>query len=105
MSRSRRKTPVFGNTSATSERVGKKLWHGRFRAKERTALSSTKDLSTHMPTTVLDASNVWSMEKDGRWYGRPERLEAISLRAASRGKTKLEKESLRIRAIKKWRRK
>lgn len=102
MTRSLRKTPVFGNTYAKSEKIGKKIWHGRFRAKERTALASTKDLAEHMPTTVRDASNVWSLEKDGRWYGRPARLDAITKRAGSRGKTKIERESLRVRAIKKW---
>ena len=34
MSRSRRKTPIFGITTATSEAEDKRLWHKRLRAKD-----------------------------------------------------------------------
>lgn len=37
MSRSRRKTPIVGHTTCGSEREDKKLWHQRWRTRERTA--------------------------------------------------------------------
>ncbi|MDU6990819.1 MAG: hypothetical protein E6366_22765 [Escherichia coli] len=40
MSRSRRKTPIVGHTTCGSEREDKKLWHQRWRTRERTALTS-----------------------------------------------------------------
>ena len=39
MSRSRRKTPIVGHTTCGSEREDKKLWHQRWRTRERTALT------------------------------------------------------------------
>ncbi len=39
MSRSRRKTPIVGHTTCGSEREDK-LWHQRWRTRERTALTS-----------------------------------------------------------------
>jgi hypothetical protein len=40
MRRSRRKTPIVGHTTCRSEREDKKLWHQRWRTRERTALAS-----------------------------------------------------------------
>lgn len=51
MSRSRRKTPIVGHTTCGSEREDKKLWHQRWRTRERTALTSASPeaLSAHRP--------------------------------------------------------
>lgn len=51
MSRSRRKTPIVGHTTCGSEREDKKLWHQRWRTRERTALTSASPeaLSAHLP--------------------------------------------------------
>jgi len=51
MSRSRRKTPIVGHTTCGSEREDKKLWHQRWRTRERTALTSASPeaLSAHPP--------------------------------------------------------
>ena len=38
MSRSRRKTPIVGHTTCGSEREDKKLWHQRWRTRERALL-------------------------------------------------------------------
>ncbi len=40
MSRSRRKTPIVGHATCRSEREDKKLWHQRWRSRERSALAS-----------------------------------------------------------------
>jgi hypothetical protein len=70
MSRSRRKTPIVGHTTCGSEREDKKLWHQRWRTRERTALTSASPeaLSAHLPLLENQASSVWSMGKDGRSY-------------------------------------
>lgn len=70
MSRSQKKTPIFGITGARSEKQDKRIWHNRMRALERIkqgALAKS-ELENHFPVTVLEASNVWSMAKDGRFY-------------------------------------
>ena len=63
MSRSRRKTPIVGHTTCGSEREDKKLWHQRWRTRERTALTSASPeaLSAHLPLLENRASSVWSM--------------------------------------------
>jgi len=101
MSRSRRKTPVFGNASAQSEREGKKIWHSRMRAKSRTALSSATDLETVLPVLENEAGNVWSMEKDGKNYVYPSRIERWADNAAQKGRSSKEKAVLRVRKLKK----
>lgn len=101
MSRSRRKTPVFGNASARSEREGKKIWHSRMRAKSRTDIASATDLETVLPVLENEAGNVWSMEKDGKNYVRPSRLERWAEYAARKGRSINEKDALRVRQLKK----
>ncbi|MET6295465.1 hypothetical protein WID48_25560 [Enterobacter hormaechei] len=61
MSRSRRKTPIVGHTTCGSEREDKKLWHQRWRTRERTALTSASPeaLSAHLPLLENQASSVW----------------------------------------------
>lgn len=58
MSRSRRKTPIVGHTTCGSEREDKKLWHQRWRTRERTALTSASPeaLSAHLPLLENQAS-------------------------------------------------
>jgi hypothetical protein len=72
MSRSRRKTPIVGHTTCGSEREDKKLWHQRWRTRERTALTSASPeaLSAHLPLLENQASSVWSMGKDGLLLAR-----------------------------------
>ncbi|EKE16636.1 MAG: hypothetical protein ACD_10C00882G0001, partial [uncultured bacterium] len=71
MSRSRRrKTPIVGNTTCRSERQDKKLWHQRWRTRERNTLASASPeaLSSHLPLSENQVSSVWSMGKDGHSY-------------------------------------
>lgn len=65
MSRSRRRTPICGLTTARSEADDKRIWHKRARARIRMLIhrAGADD------TPVLDqreVSNPWSMAKDGR---------------------------------------
>lgn len=70
MSRSRRKNPIISITTCQSERQDKKVWHKRWRARERTALTSThpEDLENYLTLLEKQVSNVWSMGKDGKQY-------------------------------------
>ncbi|MHB1654967.1 MAG: hypothetical protein ACYCSZ_01185 [Burkholderiales bacterium] len=49
MSRSRRKQPIVAHTNCRSECQDKKIWHQRWRARERTALAilSPEDWSAY----------------------------------------------------------
>ena len=69
MSRSRRKTPITGNSKADSEKADKKICHRVFRAKERQALSQGKEPPYHM----AEASDDWMMAKDGRQLFDPDK--------------------------------
>jgi len=70
MSRSRRKTPIFGMTSCRSERQDKVIWHGRLRARERDRLRSASPdaLASHLPAQERQVSNPWTMGKDGHYF-------------------------------------
>jgi hypothetical protein len=59
MSRSRRKTPIFGYTTSVSEAADKAIWHRRHRRADYIARSHRAH------------SNPWMMDKDGKhwWAG------------------------------------
>ena len=71
MSRSRRKTPVIGITSAESEKADKQAAHRRERRKVRQRLVAdpAPDLLPH----AREVSNPWTYAKDGKAY-RGQRL-------------------------------
>lgn len=105
MSRSRRKTPITGHTTCRSERHDKKLWHQRWRTRERTVLasSSADDLGAHLPLLENQVSNVWSMGKDGRSYWPVARQMAVAERIANhKGRSPQERVSLKKRLLRKW---
>jgi hypothetical protein len=67
MSRSRRKTPQMG-WAAHSEKEDKRIWHRRMRAMIRHRLCEP-DLDLILLPLDNEASNVWSMGKDGKgWF-------------------------------------
>jgi hypothetical protein len=67
MSRSRRKTPITGITTAPSNKEFKKIEHRRERAVARTAMSSGKEDVLHHKVT----GNEWASPRDGkRWWGK-----------------------------------
>jgi hypothetical protein len=71
MSRSVRKTPIFGNAAGVSEKQDKRLWHQRWRAMARTRLASVSDLEAYSDPDRRAASNPWGMAKDGKAYWHP----------------------------------
>lgn len=66
MSRSRRKTPISGITTATSEAFDKATWHRAFRRAENQRLQSD---SSGEPRHFHEFSSPWRMQKDGKhWW-------------------------------------
>jgi len=65
MTRSRRKTPVCGITTAESEKADKALTHRLMRRKVAVALREDEDESTP-PEANREALNPYSMAKDGK---------------------------------------
>lgn len=73
MSRSRRKSPFTGITTAVSERFDKLVWHRRFRRAESQRLQTDPESEPHH---IRQFSDPWSMAKDGKryWSNRPDMM-------------------------------
>lgn len=70
MSRSRRKTPIRGMSSADSEKQDKRMANRRPRRRVRSALR----VEPEAPLPQLrEVSNPWSMDKDGKRFFDPGR--------------------------------
>lgn len=68
MSGSRRKTPIFGITTARSEKQDKRLANRKLRHAVKQRLGT--DPNGVLPV-LREVSNVWSMAKDGKhWHTR-----------------------------------
>ncbi len=66
MSRSRKKTPIFGHTTCTSEATDKATWHRRYRAIERVRRRAEgEDYTAH---SHRENSNAATFAKDGKHY-------------------------------------
>lgn len=65
MSRSRKKTPIHGITTAVSENEDKRIWHKRMRARERDRLITDPEGE---PTVENEVCTPWDMAKDGKCY-------------------------------------
>lgn len=103
MSRSRKKTPIFGYTSAESERDDKRIWHGRARSRERQALHTVEDFDAHLTTADDQASSTWEMDKDGKhFWSEKSREETAAWIAERSGKTDRERATLKRRLMRKW---
>jgi hypothetical protein len=66
MARSYRQTPIFGITTAKSEKRDKRLANRRHRRALRQAVLRGAEV---MPL-LREVSNVWCFEKDGKGYWR-----------------------------------
>lgn len=105
MSRSRRRTPITGNTTCRSERQDKKIWHRHWRTHEHTALAgmSPEQWDSHLCSLENEVSDVWSMGKDGRHYWPVDRQVLIAEQIAnSKGRSPQERSSLKKRLLHKW---
>ena len=72
MSRSKRKTPKCGNTTAKSEKQDKILSHRKTRAVERKEMLKPEDAATP-PIHHRDNTDPWSMGSDGKQRFDPEK--------------------------------
>ena len=103
MSRSRRKTPIFGYASADSEAHDKRIWHSRMRHRERQALHSADDYDAHLTTVRDDVSSTWNMDKDGKsYFFEADREETAAWIAERRGKTVMERATIKRRLMRRW---
>ena len=66
MSRSYRKTPVTGTTTAPSEKWDKQKANRRFRRKVRVSTRHNRIIPL-----IREISNVWSFDKDGKQRFNP----------------------------------
>lgn len=69
MSRSRRKTPIFGHTGAGSDAEWKAQSARTLRRKVKQHLEATLD-GDGFAGKRLDVVNPWSSDKDGKFYER-----------------------------------
>ena len=67
MSRSRRQTPILGNTTARSEKLDKRLANRVLRRQSRIAIEESDPEDLMMPTQD-ETSSTWSFDKDGKHY-------------------------------------
>lgn len=105
MSRSRRKTPVYGYSTAESEAADKHIWHRRWRAHERDRLSTLPTDFEHMTTLRNEVSCRSVMAKDGRcWFGWKQQ-EQQAKRIIGRDRPAHEREKMRTRYLAQLRRK
>ncbi len=64
MSRSRIKTPIYGNTTVASEKIAKRLANRAYRRTTHVEVSQGKEVIA----AVKEVSNVWDFPKDGKSY-------------------------------------
>ena len=103
MSRSRRKTPIFGYASADSEAHDKRIWHSRMRHRERQALHSADDYDAHLTVERNQISSTWEMAKDGKsYFSKADREETAARIADHRGKTDRERATIKRRLMRRW---
>ena len=102
MSRSCKKIPIVGYTTCRSERQDKKIWHKRWRARERTALNSTNfdDLCAYLPLSENQVSSKWDMGKDGKQYWPIHEQAIVAEQTAQyKGRTIKERSTLKHRQL------
>lgn len=96
----------MGWTTCQSEKEDKQLWHGRWRARERTALSmlplDDADYAT-LPVSEKQVSNVWDMGKDGRQYFPLRRQREVARHYAQRmARSRKERKAMEARLLHKF---
>lgn len=74
MSRSRRRTPIFGHTSAASDHRWKKSVSRKLRRRVKQHLVATLD-GDRFAGKPWDLDSDWSSEKDGKFYSRAPKVE------------------------------
>jgi len=69
MSRSRRKTPIFGHSSASTDHPWKKAVARKLRRRVKQHLNATLD-GDRFAGKPWDLDSDWSSDKDGKFYWR-----------------------------------
>ena len=104
MSRSIRKTPIFGKHGIPSEAVDKRIWHKRMRTREREQAANEAAQSDTLSVRPKDVSNTRTMAKQGKRYkGSRKQVEQAVRYAALRGQTPVERTALVVRKLAKIR--
>jgi len=104
MSRSLRKNPIHGITTARSEADDKRIWHGRWRSTERDKLLKLNETEDYLTTHKNDVSNPWAMNKDGKSWRSVSDMNNYAERIAkdsAKGNQNLANK-LKIRILAKW---
>ncbi|MBO0932349.1 hypothetical protein [Fibrella aquatilis] len=65
MSHSLRRTPIFGFTTGTTEKLDKRWANRRVRRRNRIRVQAGYE-----PILLREVSNVWAFKKDGKVYHR-----------------------------------
>lgn len=72
MSRSRKKTPISGNTTADTEKDDKRIANRAFRRIAKRKLKNAQDDHEDcLPKDLNEVSNLWSFNKDGKTWWNP----------------------------------
>lgn len=101
MTRSYRKTPIHGITTARSEADDKRRWHKRWRARMRSQ-SETNEAPLTLHHRAI--SDPWLMAKDGkRWFGPDRQAKVADQFMHHRDRPNPERKALRARLLAKWR--
>ena len=69
MSRSRRKTPIFGHTTAETDHPWKKAAARKLRRATKQSLKATLD-GDRFAGKRWELVNPWSSDKDGKWFSK-----------------------------------
>jgi hypothetical protein len=77
MSRSYKKTPIFGNAEG-SEKPDKRRWHKAYRRKSKQLINQSIEQLDSFESTIFpterEISDVWLMKKDGKNYWNPKNI-------------------------------
>lgn len=72
MARSKRKTPIFGNSCAASEKQDKRFANRALRRIGKQQIQKCLDFEGLAPTLIKEVSSTWVFAKDGKHYWFPE---------------------------------
>lgn len=67
MSKSRRKTPIFG-IAGSSEKKDKRVNNRKLRRKCKSILSNNPESDELLLPLMNEISDIWNMSKDGKFY-------------------------------------
>jgi len=76
MSKSKKHTPIWGFTSASSEKYDKRILHGKLRTRLRVAVKRMlleRSSEDYISPQYDEVHNKWKMAKDGKIYWHPKK--------------------------------